>query len=472
MKTIDDFLNQIENDNTRSNYRFLPDLLNIIDLGASVDELASNLKEFLISLWQKGKCSGKNSFKTYKSRIHNYAQYIGNENFLIALSKLDCDELNKLYPPQKPPFISFSQFRKLLLDINNHDEINVIPTITLLTAIYEGIYSGNGKVLLNLRANDINIDNCVAILNDGNRIYDFHISKQLANNFLYLGEKSERENRKKCIYPAAAYGLNPDSCFKVLPRSDGSSIEKSVLDYLWRTVRKSTQKYLGYQIMSKNLFISGLMYRISKQFKKKDDFIKYFESPDRQKNEAKIITENELKRCNSKLTIGNLRNLVKGYTHLFVEEEPTRLSRKTEYPEKNANKIYNVEYFDIPQKKSEPKIIKKQKVYPRNRNVCELALIYAENKCEIDPTHPSFLRKSNGKNYTETHHLIPMSYQDDFDVGIDVLANVVSLCSNCHNQIHYGQGNEKLIENLFWQRKERLKETGINIELEELLKMY
>ena len=214
------------------------------------------------------------------------------------------------------------------------------------------------------------------------------------------------------------------------------------------------------------------MYRISKQFKKKDDFIKYFESPDRQKNEAKIITENELKRCNSKLTIGNLRNLVKGYTHLFVEEEPTRLSRKTEYPEKNANKIYNVEYFDIPQKKSEPKIIKKQKVYPRNRNVCELALIYAENKCEIDPTHPSFLRKSNGKNYTETHHLIPMSYQDDFDVGIDVLANVVSLCSNCHNQIHYGQGNEKLIENLFWQRKERLKETGINIELEELLKMY
>ena len=95
MKTIDDFLNQIENDNTRNNYRFLPDLLNIIDLGASVDELASNLKEFLISLWQKGKCSGKNSFKTYKSRIHNYAQYIGNENFLIALSKLDCDELNK-----------------------------------------------------------------------------------------------------------------------------------------------------------------------------------------------------------------------------------------------------------------------------------------------------------------------------------------------------------------------------------------
>ena len=260
MKTIDDFLNQIENDNTRSNYRFLPDLLNIIDLGASVDELASNLKEFLISLWQKGKCSGKNSFKTYKSRIHNYAQYIGNENFLIALSKLDCDELNELYPPQKPQFISFSQFRKLLLDINNPDEIDVIPTITLLTAIYEGIYSGNGKVLLNLRANDINIDNCVATLNDGNRIYDFQISKQLAENLVDLGEKSEREGKARYRYSAMAYGLYPDSCFKTLTREDGSSIENSVVDYLWRTVRKPTEKYLGYRITSKNLFISGLMW--------------------------------------------------------------------------------------------------------------------------------------------------------------------------------------------------------------------
>lgn len=133
---------------------------------------------------------------------------------------------------------------------------------------------------------------------------------------------------------------------------------------------------------------------------------------------------------------------------------------------------YSFNYYGIPKKKSEPEYVNNQKVYPRDRIVSEHALIHAEFKCEIDSSHPSFIRKTNGTNYTEPHHLIPMSQQDKFCVSLDVEENVVSLCSNCHNQIHYGKGFEELVSELFNQRKEHLKKVGIDIELEELLKMY
>ena len=42
------------------------------------------------------------------------------------------------------------------------------------------------------------------------------------------------------------------------------------------------------------------------------------------------------------------------------------------------------------------------------------------------------------QNYTEQHHLIPMAYSDKFEVSLDVEVSIVSLCSTCHNHIHYG----------------------------------
>lgn len=146
-----------------------------------------------------------------------------------------------------------------------------------------------------------------------------------------------------------------------------------------------------------------------------------------------------------------------------------------------VNQLKNEDFEDVkqpfkhnlkPKKKEKSFIINKNKTYPRDRKVSINALSYAEYKCEIDNTHLTFIRRNSNKPYTEPHHLVPMAYSDRFNVSLDVEENIVSLCSNCHNEIHYGRDADKLIKQLYEERKELLKKVGIKIDLEELLEMY
>ncbi|MCM1126554.1 MAG: hypothetical protein NC429_08775, partial [Lachnospiraceae bacterium] len=47
--------------------------------------------------------------------------------------------------------------------------------------------------------------------------------------------------------------------------------------------------------------------------------------------------------------------------------------------------------------------------YERNPKIAKLALKNSGYKCEIDPKHITFYRKSDGKPYVEPHHIIPMA---------------------------------------------------------------
>ena len=118
------------------------------------------------------------------------------------------------------------------------------------------------------------------------------------------------------------------------------------------------------------------------------------------------------------------------------------------------------------------KMVTEKCTYWRDPVAAANALCNANYKCEICVTHPTFIRKSNGKPYTEPHHLIPMAYSDKFKVSLDVEANIVSLCSTCHNHIHYGVGAKDLLTSLYYQRINRLRAVGLDISLEELLQMY
>lgn len=131
-----------------------------------------------------------------------------------------------------------------------------------------------------------------------------------------------------------------------------------------------------------------------------------------------------------------------------------------------------VEYNPEPKKKPLAQVSSGNNVYPRDRKTAVNALARAKHKCEVDEKHPSFTRKNTNLEYTEPHHLIPMSYQDSFESSLDVEANIVALCSNCHNQIHYGAGSEELIEELYNKREEELEQAGIPISLEDLLNLY
>lgn len=122
--------------------------------------------------------------------------------------------------------------------------------------------------------------------------------------------------------------------------------------------------------------------------------------------------------------------------------------------------------------KADPIEVAGHKVYPRDRQTAINALSHADYLCEIDGAHPTFLRRNSSKPYTEPHHLIPMAFSDEFDVSLDVEENIVSLCSNCHNHIHYGQGAEELLAKLYYERYTALKKVGIEISLDKLLSFY
>lgn len=112
------------------------------------------------------------------------------------------------------------------------------------------------------------------------------------------------------------------------------------------------------------------------------------------------------------------------------------------------------------------------KTYIRDRKVAMNALKKANHKCEVDSEHEVFLRRNVEVGYTESHHLVPMAYSDIFDVSLDVEENMVSLCSHCHNLLHYGKDFERVLEKLYYERVNHLNKVGIYISFDQLREMY
>lgn len=110
-----------------------------------------------------------------------------------------------------------------------------------------------------------------------------------------------------------------------------------------------------------------------------------------------------------------------------------------------------------------------------SQNMKETCKIASGFVCEYGGTaHNSFSARSNSKNYVEAHHLIPFSERQSFEVSIDVLPNLVSLCPNCHRKIHLAvdQERKEFISTLFERRKEGLKSVGIEIDINKLFGIY
>lgn len=109
----------------------------------------------------------------------------------------------------------------------------------------------------------------------------------------------------------------------------------------------------------------------------------------------------------------------------------------------------------------------------RNPKRAADALLKADFLCEYGPADRTFLRK-NGKPYTEPHHLIPICKYREFSYSLDVLENMVSLCSHCHNLLHYGKFEDKIpiLTNLYNDRKTALDACGLSLTLDQLLSYY
>lgn len=129
-------------------------------------------------------------------------------------------------------------------------------------------------------------------------------------------------------------------------------------------------------------------------------------------------------------------------------------------------------YSGKPKEKQELQESGGRRYYPRNHATAVNALIMADFKCEFDENHGTFIRRKDGHPYTEPHHLVPLSYSGEFPVSLDVEENIVSLCSTCHNQLHYGKDTTSLLKKLYSERVEHLRKAGIAITFEQLMKMY
>ena len=138
----------------------------------------------------------------------------------------------------------------------------------------------------------------------------------------------------------------------------------------------------------------------------------------------------------------------------------------------DENEIINFEYKCVPQKIIETKTKSGKRTLQRDKKKAINALIKANFLCEANCGNELFKRKNSNKNYTEVHHLIPTRYYKNFDFSLDIEENLVSLCSYCHNLLHYGDNPEKILKNLYNKRKHLLQLCGINISFDELLKMY
>lgn len=115
----------------------------------------------------------------------------------------------------------------------------------------------------------------------------------------------------------------------------------------------------------------------------------------------------------------------------------------------------------------------------RNPKVSKIAIINSGFKCQYNSKHTTFIN-SNGKNYMEGHHLIPCTpknliyFKEKFDVSIDCVSNIVSLCANCHRAIHFGNEEIKreMISHLYNLKIDELNKIGIELKLQELLRLY
>ncbi|MDS0858499.1 HNH endonuclease [Burkholderia pseudomultivorans] len=112
--------------------------------------------------------------------------------------------------------------------------------------------------------------------------------------------------------------------------------------------------------------------------------------------------------------------------------------------------------------------------YQRDPAVAAKALQLANFKCEIDADHQTFISSATGTPYVEAHHLIPFSNQGGYSFSLDVTANIVALCPNCHRRLHHGESRDKTsdIISLLSKRDDRLIEKKLRISKKELLKLY
>lgn len=112
--------------------------------------------------------------------------------------------------------------------------------------------------------------------------------------------------------------------------------------------------------------------------------------------------------------------------------------------------------------------------YQRNPAPAGEALKNADYKCEINPTHETFVSSAKDLPYVEAHHLVPIGRQGSYGVSLDVISNIVALCPLCHKLLHHGKMESKIdfLRQLLSKRNGLLTKKEILLDEAKLLSYY
>lgn len=156
---------------------------------------------------------------------------------------------------------------------------------------------------------------------------------------------------------------------------------------------------------------------------------------------------------------------------LLIEEEKYQINIVNAL---KFNHIDQEKIIDKPVEKPEYMKIGYNKIWKRNPNLASKAVANSHFLCEFDNNHQHFISRFNQKNYVEAHHIIPMKFQEEFNISLDVHANIISLCLICHKKLHYGtfSDKEEILEKIYMLRIERLNACGIFLTVDDLYDFY
>lgn len=261
------------------------------------------------------------SITTTCNVLKKYAEYLGNTRLISIVDNINRKELlikmKKIKPDYVRKFISHKQYNDICHDIDVW-ECNAEYLKTLFMAIYEGVYSKDMSVLKNLRAVDVE-DNKVTLNPDVGESYTLNISKELANNLRKLSNVTtwDQTARSGDIH-LSLVGDFEDTCFKTVQRTAQRSTINAATSY-YRRIRKIASVYVEYPLRPYELFVSGLVYRISEELKAngitlQEAFSTHYRSP-----KVRNVFVNELSRCHYSNTVSNFREMIMNYLDVFLE---------------------------------------------------------------------------------------------------------------------------------------------------------
>lgn len=316
MNNIQSFLGSIELANT---HKVMNHVLKNVDDNIEQYSLME-LEQFILEL----KPNNPKAIITICYVLGKYAKWLSeqglvpDDSFYQMVYSLDKKLLwKKAKPYAKKKFISNKQFKEIYHEVGVWEEYNSFYYQTLFKSIYEGIYNEDMSVIKNLRSADID-GNIILLHEDNGHSYKLKVTENLAVELEKLSKINvwERKNRFG-DFEVQAKGLYPDSVFKIEDRNKGA--DRTFKHPYYARLRKISNEYIGYSVPPFQLYVSGIIHRISMELNNYNLTLEEAFSEDVYNKVGYRIISNELIRCNYEGSVSQFRYLVEGHLDSFSQ---------------------------------------------------------------------------------------------------------------------------------------------------------